>query len=126
MEKNIVEMKNIKKTFGNVEALRGVNLYLKEGEVLGLVGDNAAGKSTLTKILAGAIEPTEGDIILNGEKVFFKNPADAKSKKIEMVYQDLALCNSIDVSGNIFLGREKILKILGLKFLKKKSDAGRD
>ena len=120
MEKNIVEMKNIKKTFGNVEALRGVNLYLKEGEVLGLVGDNAAGKSTLTKILAGAIEPTEGDIILNGEKVIFKNPADAKSKKIEMVYQDLALCNSIDVSGNIFLGREKILKILGLKFLKKK------
>ncbi len=72
------------------------------------------------KILAGAIEPTEGDIILNGEKVIFKNPADAKSKKIEMVYQDLALCNSIDVSGNIFLGREKILKILGLKFLKKK------
>ena len=120
MEKNIVEMKNIKKTFGNVEALRGVNLYLKEGEVLGLVGDNAAGKSTLTKILAGAIEPTEGDIILNGEKVIFKNPADAKSKKIEMVYQDLALCNSIDVSGNIFLGREKVLKILGLKFLKKK------
>ena len=126
MEKNIVEMKNIKKTFGNVEALRGVNLYLKEGEVLGLVGDNAAGKSTLTKILAGAIEPTEGDIILNGEKVIFKNPADAKSKKIEMVYQDLALCNSIDVSGNIFLGREKILKILGLKFLKKKGDAERD
>ena len=120
MIKNIVEMKNIKKTFGNVEALRGVNLYLKEGEVLGLVGDNAAGKSTLTKILAGAIEPTEGDIILNGEKVIFKNPADAKSKKIEMVYQDLALCNSIDVSGNIFLGREKILKILGIKFLKKK------
>src|SRR5210317_1225429 len=112
MAKNIVEMKNIKKTFGNVEALRGVNLYLKEGEVLGLVGDNAAGKSTLTKILAGAIEPTEGDIILSGEKVIFKNPADAKSKKIEMVYQDLALCNSIDVSGNIFLGREKILKIL--------------
>ena len=126
MEKNIVEMQNIKKTFGNVEALRGVNLYLKEGEVLGLVGDNAAGKSTLTKILAGAIEPTEGDIILNGEKVVFKNPADAKSKKIEMVYQDLALCNSIDVSGNIFLGREKILKILGLKFLKKKGDAERD
>ena len=126
MEKNIVEMKNIKKTFGNVEALRGVNLYLKEGEVLGLVGDNAAGKSTLTKILAGAIEPTEGDIILNGEKVIFKNPADAKSKKIEMVYQDLALCNSIDVSGNIFLGREKILKILGIKFLKKKGDAERD
>ena len=122
MEKNIVEMKNIKKTFGNVEALRGVNLYLKEGEVLGLVGDNAAGKSTLTKILAGAIEPTEGDIIRNGERVVFKNPADAKSKKIEMVYQDLALCNSIDVSGNIFLGREKILKILGLKFLKKKEN----
>jgi len=119
-------MKNIKKTFGNVEALRGVNLYLKEGEVLGLVGDNAAGKSTLTKILAGAIEPTEGDIILNGEKVIFKNPADAKSKKIEMVYQDLALCNSIDVSGNIFLGREKTLKMLGLKFLKKKRDAERD
>ena len=88
-----------------------MNLYLKEGEVLGLVGDNAVKKSTLTKILAGAIEPTEGDIILNGEKVIFKNPADAKSKKIEMVYQDLALCNSTDVSGNIFLGREKILKI---------------
>ena len=120
MDKNIVEMQNIKKTFGNVEALRGVNLYLKEGEVLGLVGDNAAGKSTLTKILAGAIEPTEGNIIVNGEKVIFKNPADAKSKKIEMVYQDLALCNSIDVSGNIFLGREKIIEILGIKFLKNK------
>jgi len=119
-------MKNIKKTFGNVEALRGVNLYLKEGEVLGLVGDNAAGKSTLTKILAGAIEPTEGDIILNGEKVIFKNPADAKSKKIEMVYQDLALCNSIDVSGNIFLGREKNFENARSQISEKKRDAERD
>ena len=126
MVKNTVEMRNIKKQFGNVEALRGVNLYLKEGEVLGLVGDNAAGKSTLTKILAGAIEPTDGDILVNGEKVIFRNPADAKSKKIEMVYQDLALCNSIDVSGNIFLGREKILEFLGIKFLKKKRYAKRN
>jgi simple sugar transport system ATP-binding protein len=120
MDKNIVEMNGIKKTFGNVDALRGVNLYLKEGEVLGLVGDNAAGKSTLTKILAGAIEPTDGEIIVNDKRVSFKNPAEAKSKKIEMVYQDLALCNSIDVSGNIFLGREKTWEMLGLKFLKKK------
>ena len=82
MEKNIVEMKNIKKTFGNVEALRGVNLYLKEGEVLGLVGDNAAGKSTLTKILAGAIEPTEGEIILNGEKVILKIQLMQNQKKL--------------------------------------------
>jgi simple sugar transport system ATP-binding protein len=101
-----ISMRGIKKRFGSIEALRGVNLDLYPGECLGLVGDNAAGKSTLTKILSGAYLPDEGEIILDGQPTHFSNPAKARALKIEMVYQDLSLCDSIDVAGNLFLGRE--------------------
>lgn len=103
-----VSMRGIRKRFGSIEALRGVDLDLASGECLGLVGDNAAGKSTLTKILSGAYVPDEGEILLDGAAARFANPADARERRIEMVYQDLSLCDTIDVAGNLFLGREMI------------------
>ncbi len=110
----IVEMKGIKKSFGAVRALQGVDLVLYHKEVLGMVGDNAAGKSTLMKILTGAYVADEGEIYLEGEKVHITKPEDSRNLGIEMVYQDFALANNIDVSGNIFLGREPYLLDLGL------------
>ncbi len=112
-----VRLENIAKSFGTIQALRGVDLYVEEGEVLGLVGDNAAGKSTLTKILAGAEIPDQGRIFIDGEQVHFSSPADARSRGIEMVYQDLSLCDTIDVAGNLFLGREPLRNLFGLKYL---------
>ena len=102
----VVEMIDIKKHFGAVQALRGVDLTLHHNEVLGLVGDNAAGKSTLMKVLSGAYIPDGGEIHINGEKVEFANPMDARRTGIEMVYQDYALANNLDVSANVFMGRE--------------------
>ncbi len=101
-----IEMRGIKKRFGSVEALRGVDLAIYPGECIGLVGDNAAGKSTLTKILAGAYEPDEGEILVDGARKDFRTPAEARAHRIEMVYQDLSLCDTIDVAGNLYLGRE--------------------
>ncbi len=101
-----VEMRGIMKRFGSVEALRGVDLSLYPGECVGLVGDNAAGKSTLTKILAGAYASDGGEIRVDGAPVAFRTPSDARAQRIEMVYQDLSLCDTIDVAGNLYLGRE--------------------
>ena len=101
-----VEMVNIKKSFGAIEALRGVTLSIQPGEVVGLVGDNGAGKSTLMKMLAGAEVPDEGQMLIDGVAMDKIGPREARERGIEMVYQDLALCNDIDVAGNLFLGRE--------------------
>ena len=109
----VVEMRKIKKHFGAVQALRGVDLALHNNEVLGLVGDNAAGKSTLMKVLSGAYIPDDGEIFLDGEKATFANPMDARRKGIEMVYQDYALSNNLDVAGNVFMGREVVTLNLG-------------
>jgi len=105
-EAPVVEMRNIRKNFGGVQALRGVDLVLNRNEVLGLVGDNAAGKSTLMKVLSGAYIPDGGDILIEGKKVHIGNPWDARRLGIEMVYQDLALADNLDVTANVFLGRE--------------------
>ena len=102
----IVEMRDIQKSFGAVQALRDVNLTLNHGEVLGLVGDNAAGKSTLMKVLSGALIPDSGGIFIESQKVHFTNPDDSRRLGIEMVYQDYALADNLDVSANVFLGRE--------------------
>lgn len=101
-----ISLRGIRKTFGSHQALRGVDLDLFPGECLGLVGDNAAGKSTLTKVISGTYIPDDGTITLDGEAVRFSGPADARSRNIEMVFQDLSLCDHIDVVGNLFLGRE--------------------
>jgi ABC-type sugar transport system ATPase subunit len=109
----IVEMVNIHKHFGAVQALRSVDLLLNHGEVLGLVGDNAAGKSTLMKVLSGAYIPDTGEILINSKKAHITNPEDSRHLGIEMVYQDYALANNLDVSANVFLGREIVKWKLG-------------
>lgn len=109
----VVELRNIKKSFGAVQALRGVDLALNYNEVLGLVGDNAAGKSTLMKVLSGAYIPDAGEIFIEGEKVHLSNPMDARRLGIEMVYQDYALANNLDVAANVFMGREVVRLKLG-------------
>ncbi len=109
----VVEMRNIVKNFAAVEALRGVDLTLHHNEVLGLMGDNAAGKSTLMKVLSGAYMPDGGEILIDGKKVHMASPLDARRLGIEMVYQDLAIANNLDVTANIFLGREEVSARLG-------------
>jgi ABC-type sugar transport system ATPase subunit len=109
----VVEMRNIKKHFGAVQALRGVDLALHRHEVLGLMGDNAAGKSTLMKVLSGAYIPDGGGVYIEGEAVHFASPMDARRTGIEMVYQDYALANNLDVSANVFMGREVVRMSLG-------------
>jgi simple sugar transport system ATP-binding protein len=109
----VVEMRNIKKNFAAVQALRGVDLALHHNEVLGLVGDNAAGKSTLMKVLSGAYIPDGGEISIEGAQVHFTNPMDARRMGIEMVYQDYALANNLDVAANVFMGREAVRFRLG-------------
>ncbi len=109
----LVRMEGIVKRFGAVEALKGVDLDLRPGEVLGLVGDNAAGKSTLMKVLTGVHQPDGGHIYFDGHPVRFRDPHDSRAVGIEMIYQDLALVPSLDVVANVFLGREKVRPVLG-------------
>ena len=105
MSRTMVEMRSIDKSFGPVRALIDVHLTLMSGEVLGLVGDNSAGKSTLMKILTGAYQRDSGEVSIDGEPVHFKSPHESRDLGIEMIYQDFALCGNLDVSQNIFLGR---------------------
>jgi simple sugar transport system ATP-binding protein len=102
----LVSLRGITKSFGSHQALRGVDLDILPGECLGLVGDNAAGKSTLTKVISGTYIPDGGRILIDGEPVRLRGPADARARRIEMVFQDLSLCDHVDVVGNLFLGRE--------------------
>ncbi len=108
-----MRMEGIVKRFGAVEALKGVDLELGRGEVLGLVGDNAAGKSTLMKVLTGVERPDAGHILFEERPVHFRNPHDSRALGIEMIYQDLALVPSLDVVANVYLGRETVRRRLG-------------
>ena len=103
----ILEAKGLKKAYGNVVAMEGADFDLYPGEILAVIGDNGAGKSTLIKALSGAIVPDEGEILLDGEKVNFRTPHDAREAGIETVYQDLAVAPALDIAENLFLGREK-------------------
>jgi len=123
MSANFVEMKGISKRFGAVTALNNVDLKLGQGEILGLVGDNAAGKSTLMKILSGNYQPDKGEIIIDGNQKRFTGPIDARRFGIEMVYQDFALIPELSVTRNIFLGREKTNRLFGIETL---DDKGMD
>ena len=104
--KAVLEVKNIKKHFGGVQALRGVDFQLFEKETVALMGDNGAGKSTLVKCISGVYVPDEGDIFIHGEKANIRNPSDARKEGIETVYQDLSLAGQMDLISNMFLGRE--------------------
>lgn len=102
----VLSLRGISKNFGAVSALTDVDLDVYAGEVVALVGDNGAGKSTLVKILAGVHQPTSGTIAFDGEHVVLSDPATALGLGIATVFQDLALCENLDVVANIFLGRE--------------------
>ena len=102
----ILELTGVSKHFGAIQALVNVSLSLQSGEVVGLMGDNGAGKSTLVKIVAGNYPPSGGTITMQGRKVAFHKPADAREEGIEIVYQDLALCDNLTAAENVYLGRE--------------------
>ncbi len=108
---SMLELDDISKSFGAIHALQGVNLTVDAGESVGLMGDNGAGKSTLMKIVAGNFPPTSGTIAIDGRKVEFHQPIDARENGIEIFYQDLALCDNLTAGGNVFLGRELKRKI---------------
>lgn len=116
----LLEMRGVNKSFGAVKAVQDVNLVLKKGEILGLVGDNAAGKSTLMKILTAFHKADSGEIFLEGSEVHFKTPGDARKSGIEMIYQDFSLAPNLSITDNIFLGREITKQILGMKFIDRK------
>jgi len=102
----ILELSRISKNFGAIRALTDVSLTLNAGEVVGLMGDNGAGKSTLVKIIAGNYPPSSGTMTMLGRPVHFHKPSDARREGIEIVYQDLALCDNLTAAENVFLGRE--------------------
>jgi fructose transport system ATP-binding protein len=102
----VLEAQGLVKRYGHVTALDGADFELYPGEILAVIGDNGAGKSTLIKALSGALIPDEGEILVDGNPVQFRGPLDARRHGIETVYQDLALASALDISENIFLGRE--------------------
>lgn len=111
---SLLKLTNIRKSFGAVDVLHGVNLEVAAGEVIGLVGDNGAGKSTLMKTITGMYTADDGEITLNGQSIMGLDPGKRRALGIEMIYQDLALAKQQDVASNIFLGREPVKKFLGL------------
>lgn len=109
----LVALTDIRKSFGAVRSLRGVSIDVLPGETFALLGDNAAGKSTLMKVLTGVYQPDEGTIEYEGKRAHFSTPAVSRSHGIEMIYQDFALADNLDVRSNIFLGRELKKNLLG-------------
>jgi fructose transport system ATP-binding protein len=122
----VLVAKSLSKKYGTVVALESADLELYPGEVLGVIGDNGAGKSTLIKVLCGAVIPDSGEILLDGKKVSFTSPIEARTLGIETVYQNLALSPALSITDNMFLGREIRQKgFLGtfLRFLDQKAMA---
>ncbi|WP_172122859.1 MULTISPECIES: ATP-binding cassette domain-containing protein [unclassified Devosia] len=103
---SVLELDHVSKHYGAIQALSDVSLTLNAGECVGLVGDNGAGKSTLVKIIAGNFHPSSGEIRIDGQKTDLHSPKDARTKGIEIVYQDLALADNLTAAANIFMGRE--------------------
>ncbi|MHB1835963.1 MAG: ATP-binding cassette domain-containing protein [Solirubrobacteraceae bacterium] len=114
----VLEVRGVTKRFGALAVLRGIDLVLRQGEVLGLVGDNGAGKSTLVKILSGLYTQDDGELLIGGEQVNFRSVEAAREHGIETVYQDLALIPQLSVTQNLFLGHE-VTRLGPLRFLDK-------
>jgi D-xylose transport system ATP-binding protein len=110
--KPILELQGISKNYGAVQALTDVDFEVYPGEIVALVGDNGAGKSTLIKCIAGTHAPDAGKILFEGKEVHLHTPSDATRLGIETVYQDLAICDNLDVVQNMFLGRERVVPLL--------------
>ncbi|WP_292455000.1 ATP-binding cassette domain-containing protein, partial [Mesorhizobium sp.] len=111
--------RNIAKRFGALTALADVDLEIRPGEVLALLGDNGAGKSTFIKILAGAHPPSDGELLIEGKAVAFASPKDAAASGIATIFQELALSENLSIAENVFLGRELKRSIFGIPFLKR-------
>ena len=113
----ILELENVSKHFGAIQAVNDVSLTLESGEVVGLMGDNGAGKSTLVKIIAGDFRPSHGTIRMEGRELVLHKPIEAQQHGIEIVHQDLALCDNLTAAANVFLGREMLRGAGPLKVL---------
>jgi ABC-type sugar transport system ATPase subunit len=114
---SVLDIKRLTKSYGAVDALKGVDLAVNAGDVLALCGDNGAGKSTLIKIVSGAQQPSAGTILLRGKPVEFSSPHDALAQGIATIYQDLALAPRLSIAENVFLGAELEKPVLNLSFL---------
>lgn len=117
----LLEMRAISKSFGSVQAVTEVDLVLNRGEILGLVGDNAAGKSTLMKLLTAVHRPDAGEIYVEGQRVRIDSPRQARRQGIEMIYQDFSLAPNLSIADNIFLGREVTRSFAGIRILDRKT-----
>ncbi len=115
----LLEARNVSKRFGALTALSAVDLAIQAGEVLALLGDNGAGKSTFIKIVAGAHEPSGGELLLDGKPVTFATPQDAADHGIATIFQELALSENLSIAENVFLGRELVTRVAGLPFLRR-------
>ena len=113
----ILELQHISKHFGAIEAVKDVSFSLNAGEVIGLMGDNGAGKSTLVKMIAGNFRPSSGSILMDGKDIVMHKPVEARQHGIEIVHQDLALCDNLTAAANVFLGRELRLGFGPVKIL---------
>jgi len=113
-ETPILEVRNLSKHFGAIQALNGLSMSVHRGEVVALAGDNGAGKTTLIKTISGVFRPSSGAILLNGEPVTFTTPQEARDRGIETIYQDLALADNLSIGANIFLGREPMKRLFGI------------
>jgi len=121
MERNnypVLKVEDVSKNFGKVQALKNVSLEVYRGDVLGLLGDNGAGKSTLIKIIAGNYHADKGEVYLEGKKVVFDSPHEARQAGIETVYQNSEICENNTVTANFFIGRELCTKFPFFRFLK--------
>jgi D-xylose transport system ATP-binding protein len=117
----LLQLDNIVKNYGAIEALKGISFEINRGEVIALLGDNGAGKSTLVKIIAGGLAATSGRIVFDGQERQFGSPSEAKAAGIETVYQDLSLCTNVDVVANFFMGREIVKRFLGVPILQERA-----
>jgi ABC-type sugar transport system ATPase subunit len=121
MSPPLLQARSISKRFGALQALADVDVDIHVGEVLAILGDNGAGKSTFIKILSGAYEPSAGTLLLDGALVSFASPQDAADIGIATIFQELALSENLSIAENVFLGRELVRRVLGVPFLKRQA-----